>query len=184
MIRKCIISLLIIAGLITISIFLYKGNQNEVKSVKKIEKLEKDRVDLEWELEELENENIEIQNELQVALDSIKKLTTSEIQSKIVQRYSKIVRDTVEIVKEIEKVVIDSIVASNVLIDLEKYDATKLLLQNCNETNQNLSVQLTLVKEQLDISARRSEKFRKQRNLYSIPILGNVLAFPNFVKNL
>lgn len=135
--------IVVIIGLILFSILVYYAitfkipinSPNQVKD--KIEHLEADKEVLVKELEELKATKDTIERDLELALEAIKNLSVPQIKTRIVNRYK---RDT--IVKEQVKVVIDSTIASNVLLDLEEFDATKLLLYNCQDKTLNLNSQL------------------------------------------
>lgn len=185
-----------ILGLISVLIFLVvlayyfygKNNKELTKREKQIERIESDKQDLSLQLIEIEKEKDSIKVQLEITLDSIEKLNVVQAKKFIVKRY----QPQIKVVSEIEKItgkvikrptiVLDSVVAIEVVKDLVSYDSTIELLENCQESNENLSEQLNLILKQNDLISSQAERYRKQRNLYSIPILGNILGLPNFIK--
>ena len=165
-----------------------KSNKELNRRDKRIETIELDRQNLFVQLRSIELEKDSIKAKLVVTLDSIEKLTAHQAKTFIVRRYkpqTKIVSEIEAVTGKIVKrptIVLDSVVAIEVVKDLVGYDATLELLENCQEANKNLSEQLKLVLEQNNLVSSQANKYRKQRNLYSVPFVGNVLALPNFIK--
>ena len=141
-----IIVVLVVTGLVA-WVVGYPDRLASVRDSDRLRELQVTQEGLEYQLEELEAERDGIYEELEVALDSIDKLTSAEVQERIVVRYRDRVRlDTV--VRVESRVVLDSLVGNLVLRDLEEFDFTKVLLENCQSRNINLARQLEGVKDQ------------------------------------
>ena len=173
----------ITAAALVIGLWFYReGTSKQTRTQNKIESIEQDKSDLVIELESLRDENKHIKEVLNKALDSIELLSTKEAETFIIERYIVQEAKTNDLDAEPAVVVIDSVRAVKVVKDLVQYDASKELLANCRQETANLSEQLELTLRQNELNREQAERYRRQRNLYSIPIVGNILGLPNFIQ--